>query len=137
MTEKLVKAINKYEGDEYFDNGLSYLISFDKIYYKDNIQKSITEYLYSLADDKNKINLKSFQITGIINIEDDIKQLLTEWHINNEISKELLKFIKSNNVKIYKFEENDSYVLYESIFSVFRWINVEKDWYALEFYLSD
>ena len=102
LSKELKSIENLIEGNEYFDGGVSYCVGIDKIDGAVSLDFAIKKCLLemeAIVSSEMKI-----VITPIKYPRDEIKNLCTEWHLNEQICNKMLSTstcafsISSNNI---------------------------------------
>lgn len=133
--KELIKIIEEYEGNEYFEGGIAYYLAVDKLNISENLIKAIKEYFEMLKiEDINQFDILKLEP---FSNNDDIKNICKEWHINNKTTSAILDSLEMSNITIYKICRDNELISYGSLYSIFRLLKCKEEWCVLEFYITD
>lgn len=134
LYEELKSIENLIEGNEYFDGGVSYCVGIDKIDGAVSLDFAIKKCLLemeAIVSSEMKI-----VITPIKYPRDEIKNLCTEWHLNEQICNKMLSLI-DEDTKLYRCCDDYEYISKGVIGEIFRIIEKGQERILVDFYVVD
>lgn len=136
LYEKFEKLEKLLEGEEYFEGGVTYCLSFHKLNSTLSLNDSLIEQLIELEvidliNTNGEINVISVQQPKM-----ELKKLCDEWHIHKKISDKILELI-NDEIKMYKFCEDYVYVSSGVVSEIYRIIETEEERILIDFYITD
>ena len=126
--------VNIGNSGEYFDGGVSYCVGIDKIDGAVSLDFAIKKCLLemeAIVSSEMKI-----VITPIKYPRDEIKNLCTEWHLNEQICNKMLSLI-DEDTKLYRCCDDYEYISKGVIGEIFRIIEKGQERILVDFYVVD
>lgn len=131
--DKLKQIENEFNGNEYFEHGVSFCIGFDALDINIPLKKAVKNVL---VEYKAICETEEIKLEKISDFKSDICALFLEWHLD-VISIDVIEAL-DKNVKVYKFSEDTKVgCSYGNINSVFRIIECENEYILVELYVVD
>lgn len=134
LYEKLKNIENLIEGNEYFDGGVSYCVTFDVLDNSLSFDFAIKNRLLEMKAIKSSEN--NMVITPIKQPKNEMKNLCDKWHIDEQVCNELLCVI-DDDTKLYKCCDDYEYISYGTIGEIFRILESGQEKVLVDFYISD
>lgn len=136
LYEKLGKIEKLLEGEEYFEGGVTYCLSFHKLNSRLSLNDSLKEQLIELEVIDLINTNRELNVIFVQQPKLELKKLCDEWHIYKEISDKILELI-NDEIKMYKFCDDYVYVSSGVVSEIYRIIENEEERILIDFYITD
>lgn len=134
LYEKLKNIEGLLEGNEYFEGGVSYCMSVEKIDDTIPLDLALKNILLRLeAIDSFEENMI---ITPIQCPKNEIKKLCEEWHLKEQIDIQIMTII-DNDTKMYRCCDDYEYISKGCVSEILRIIEKGKERVFVDFYVID
>lgn len=132
--EELKNIEKLLEGNEFFDSGVTYYIGIDKL--DESLPMDIA--LKRVLIDCNAIDTleENIDIISIENPMNEMQKLCEEWHLNNIITRKMLKKI-DDKTQMYRFCEDYEYISKGCVGEIYRIIKKGRETVLIDFYIVD
>lgn len=135
----LEEELNKLEGNEYTEGGVSFYIVLERLNITTEENETVRQYLrqLTLTGKAEYNNIEFCKLTLLEQGIDNLKKLFIEWHLEKDSVERIISDLKTKHVSIYQFGQDYQYITQGTVSEIFRWICVDNEWYVLDFYIVD
>lgn len=133
LYESLRKIEDKLEGEEYFQGGVAYYMTVDKLKFDISDIAALKKYFVGLHVINNDEAISLIPVEDKLN---DITNLCNEWHFSQFITDEMLDIV-SHCEGYYQMFDDYYYVAKGNISDIFRLIQNGDELVMLELYICD
>ncbi len=130
---RLARIEKQMEGNEFFEGGISYCFGVDEVQVSPDNCKPLKDVLLSLEamTPSDELVLKR-----ILNAKDDIEAICAEWHFEDDFRKQLIAIVEDLDA-CYSICDDDAFISWGNVYSVFRLLEKDGEYALAEFYKSD
>lgn len=134
LYENLKSIENILEGNEYFEGGVSYCISFEKIDNTISLEIALKSILLDLKVIQSLE--ENIVITPIKCPQSEIIKLCQKWHLTEQISNKIIRLIE-DDTKMYKCCDDYEYISKGNIGEILRIVEKGQERVLVDFYVVD